>query len=177
MSHYLIFKYRSTVLFGFQRPLFWHLDEETRALHRRHSIILIIRMSVSDQCLNSKNVCVSWGVSLVTVLTYRIDECEQPWSSDQKPGGAGPPSSRSSPLTNHPVCCAAGGITPPWMKHCTLDTMTFLKSSRNTKFSTHLKGILMMGRKTRLSTRISMGCYNGLNPKPSVTYLPSDCGT
>lgn len=90
---------------------------------------------------------------------------------DGKPGGAGALSPSSSSLTNDPVCCAAGGIIPPWMKHYTLDTMMFLKSFRNTKFSTHLKGILMMERETRLSTRISTGCYNGLHPKTSITYL------
>lgn len=47
----------------------------------------------------------------------------------------------------------------------------FLKSSRNTKFSIHLKGILTMEKKTRLSTRILTGCYNGLNRETYITYL------
>ncbi|XP_073927394.1 glutaminase kidney isoform, mitochondrial isoform X4 [Castor canadensis] len=69
------------------------------------------------------------------------------------------------------VAAAEGGITPPWMKHCTLDTTMYLKSSRNTKSSTHLKEILTMERKIKLSIRILMDCYNGLKSQ-DLNYLP-----
>ncbi|XP_077813451.1 glutaminase kidney isoform, mitochondrial isoform X6 [Macaca mulatta] len=69
------------------------------------------------------------------------------------------------------VAAAEGGITLPWMKHCTLDTMMYLKFSKNTKSSTHLKEILTTGRKIKPSIRILMDCCNGLKSQ-DLNHLP-----
>ncbi|XP_077659182.1 glutaminase kidney isoform, mitochondrial isoform X3 [Urocitellus parryii] len=69
------------------------------------------------------------------------------------------------------VAAAEGGITLPWMKHCTLDTTMYSKSSKNTKSSTHLKETPTMEKKTKQSIRILMDCYNGLKSQ-DLNHLP-----
>ncbi|XP_075386536.1 glutaminase kidney isoform, mitochondrial isoform X4 [Tenrec ecaudatus] len=67
------------------------------------------------------------------------------------------------------VAAAEGGITLLWMKRCTSDTTMYLKSSRNTKSSTHLQEIPTVERKIKPSTRTLMDCCNG---SQDLNHLP-----
>lgn len=79
-------------------------------------------------------------------------------------------------LTPRPCCATyAGGITRPWTKRCTSDTTMYLKSSRSTRSSTHLKETPTTEKKTKRSIRILMDCCNGLKPQIEITYL-FNCG-